>query len=116
MDDPTFTADNRLPRRIYDAQVERASGDLARRVRSQRPDVVAVHSARQLTDALGDVAVGLAGHTHRFDLRHEAGTVVVENGSAGAKGGGTPAEAEGRPNKTQQLEFDVDRRGAKERG
>ncbi|MFP5579056.1 MAG: metallophosphoesterase family protein [Acidimicrobiia bacterium] len=115
MADPTFTADNRLPRRVYDAQVERASDDLARRVRSQRPDVVAVHSARQLADALGDVAVGLAGHTHRFDLRYEAGTVVVETGSAGATGVGALADAEDLPYQMQLLQFDGDRLTAVDR-
>lgn len=104
--DPTFTADNRLPRRLTDAQVERASDDLALRVRALQPDLVAVHSARQMQQALGEFAVGLAGHTHRFDLRYEDGSVVLEAGSAGATGVGALTESRDLPYEMQLLQFE----------
>ena len=104
--DPTFTADNRLPRHLSDAQVERAGGDLARRVIALKPDVVAVHSTRQMQAALGDFAVGLAGHTHRFDLRYEQGSVVLETGSAGATGVGALTESADLPYEMQLLQFE----------
>lgn len=107
--DPTFTADNRIPRRLSDAQVVRASADLARRIRSSKPDLVAVHSARQLTDALGDFPVAVAGHTHRFDLRYERGSAIVESGSAGATGVGALAEDRDLPYQMQLLQFEDDR-------
>lgn len=107
--DPTFTADNRLPRRLYDAQVERAAEDLRRRVVRQRPDVVAVHSARQMAGATGGFDVGLSGHTHRFDLRYEDGSVVLETGSAGATGVGAFADSRDLPYQMQLLQFEEDR-------
>jgi predicted phosphodiesterase len=107
--DPTFTADNRLPRRLYDAQLERAAEDLERRVGRLRPDVVAVHSARQLTDTTGGFDVGLAGHTHGFDLRYEDGSVILETGSAGATGVGAFTESDDLPYQMQLLQFEEDR-------
>ena len=107
--DPTFTADNRLPRRLYDAQVERAAEDLQRRIVRQRPDVVAVHSARMMTGTMGGFDVGLAGHTHRFDLRYEDGTVVLETGSAGATGVGAFTDSRDLPYQMQLLQFEEGR-------
>ena len=34
------------------------------------PDVVAVHNTKQLRVSHGRFAVGLAGHSHRFDLSY----------------------------------------------
>jgi predicted phosphodiesterase len=104
--DPTFTASNRLPRHLSDAMVERAGGDVARRVEASNPDVLAVHSVRQMREALGEFAVGLAGHTHRFDLRYEEGSVILETGSAGATGVGALAESRDLPYEMQLLQFE----------
>lgn len=107
--DPTFTADNRLSREIYDARQVDAAEDVARRVHLTDPDVVAVHNARQLADATGSFDVGLAGHTHRFEVRYEDGSVVLETGSAGATGVGALTAEEDLPYQMQLLQFEEDR-------
>lgn len=104
--DPTFTADNRLPRNLYEAQLAAAARDLERRIGLVNPDIVAVHSTRQLAAAVGSFDVGLAGHTHRFGLRYEAGSVIVESGSAGATGVGALAEERDLPYEMQLLQFE----------
>ncbi|HEX4901277.1 MAG TPA: metallophosphoesterase [Acidimicrobiales bacterium] len=107
--DPTYTADNRLPDDRFDRAIERSAEDVRRWTRSARPDVVAVHNPRQLGESLGELDVGIAGHTHRFDLRYEDGSLVSEVGSAGATGVGALAEAEDLPYEMQLLQFEQGR-------
>jgi predicted phosphodiesterase len=107
--DPSFTADNRLDRDDYNARLEAASDALEQRVRATRPDVVAVHNSRQLEGALGAFDVGIAGHTHRFDVEYRDGTVVLHTGSAGATGVGALTESEDLPYEMQLLQFEDSR-------
>ena len=107
--DPSFTADNRLDRDDYNARLEAASDALEQRVRATRPDVVAVHNSRQLEGALGTFDVGIAGHTHRFDVEYRDGTVVLHTGSAGATGVGALTESEDLPYEMQLLQFEDSR-------
>ncbi len=104
--DPSFTADNRVPRNLYESRLAYAETDLERRIARTRPHVVAVHNARQLGTTHGTFDVGLAGHTHRFDLRYEGGSVVVETGSAGATGVGALADEADLPYQMQLLQFE----------
>lgn len=104
--DPTYTADNRLSDERFDRAIARSAGDVARWARSSRPDVVAVHNPRQLADSLGEFDVGIAGHTHRFDLRYEDGSLVSAVGSAGATGVGALAESDDLPYQMQLLQFE----------
>lgn len=104
--EPTFTADNRIPRALWDRNIERSAGEIGRMVRRERPDVVAVHNRRQLADAHGRFAVGVAGHVHEPTVRYEEGTVIIEAGSAGATGVGALMEAEDLPYQMQLLHFE----------
>jgi len=104
--DPSYTADNRLADDRFARALRRSAEDVARWNRASRPDVVAVHNPRQLDDAIGELDVGIAGHSHRFDLRYEDGSVVAEVGSAGATGVGALAEAEDLPYQMQLLQFE----------
>lgn len=107
--DPTFTADNRLPRSEYDEMLARGAESVARRVRLRDPDVVAVHNARQLDVAVGTFDVAISGHTHRFGVEYIEGSVVLQTGSAGATGVGALAESEDLPYEMQLLQFDGSR-------
>jgi predicted phosphodiesterase len=107
--DPTYTADNRTPRASYLRAIERSAEDVRSRVRATDPQVVAVHNPLQLEQATGLFDVGLAGHTHRFALTYEDGSVVAEVGSGGATGIGALAEEEDLPYQMQLLQFEESR-------
>lgn len=107
--DPTFTADNRLARDQYNEKLDSSAESVERRVRLRKPDVVAVHNARQMETALGMFDVGIAGHTHRFGLEYVEGTAVIQTGSAGATGVGALTESENLPYEMQLLQFDGSR-------
>lgn len=107
--EPSYTADNRLPLERWDRMLDESAADVRRRVDATEPDVVAVHNAKQLGDAYGRFAVGLAGHTHRFDLRYEDGSAVLVTGSAGATGVGALTEFEDLPYEMQLLQFEQGR-------
>ena len=107
--EPTFTADNRVPGALWDANTAASARRIARMVEEDRPDVVAVHGRRQLSEAFGDFAVGLAGHTHDPDLRYVGGSVIVEAGSAGATGVGALLTDEDLPYEMQLLHFERNR-------
>ena len=104
--EPTFTADNRVPGALWDANTAASARRIARMVEDERPDVVAVHTRRQLSAALGTFPIGLAGHTHDPDLRYEEGTAIVEAGSAGATGIGALLTDEDLPYEMQLLHFE----------
>jgi predicted phosphodiesterase len=104
--DPTYTADNKMSDERFDLAMRRSAEDVLRRARRTAPDVIAVHNPRQLADATGRFAVGLAGHTHRFDLTYEGGSAIAEVGSAGATGVGALAEARDLPYQMQLLQFE----------
>ena len=107
--DPSFTADNRVPRNVYESRLAYAEAELEREIRRFDPHVVAVHNIRQLGATPGTFDVGLAGHTHRFDLRYEGGSVLLESGSAGATGVGALADAADVPYQMQLLQFEEGR-------
>lgn len=107
--DPTYTADNTLPRERHREEIEASAREVRRRVRLTDPDVVAVHNPLQLADAVGEFDVGIAGHTHRFHLQYVDGSLVTEVGSAGATGVGALAETEDLPYQMQVLQFEDER-------
>jgi predicted phosphodiesterase len=104
--EPTFTADNRVPGALHDANTAASARRIARMVEDERPDVVAVHTRRQLSEALGTFPVGLAGHTHDPHLRYAEGTAIVEAGSAGATGIGALLSDEDLAYEMQLLHFE----------
>ncbi|HEU5085270.1 MAG TPA: metallophosphoesterase family protein [Acidimicrobiales bacterium] len=104
--EPTYTADNRLPLERWDRMLDRSAREVESRVAISRPDVVAVHNKRQLRLALGDFAVGLAGHTHTPDLFYEEGSLVAVAGSAGATGVGALTSSNDLPYQMQLLQFE----------
>ena len=107
--DPSFTADNQVPRNLYERRLAFAEAELERQIRRFEPHVVAVHNIRQLGDTPGTFDIGLAGHTHRFDLQYERGSVLLHSGSAGATGVGALVESRDLPYEMQLLQFE-DRR------
>ena len=104
--EPSYTADNRLPLERWDRMLQESAADVRRRVDATDPDVVAVHNTEQLAVSHGRFAVGLAGHSHRFDLSYEDGSAVLEAGSAGATGVGALTESEDLPYEMQLLQFE----------
>jgi predicted phosphodiesterase len=107
--DPNFTADNRMSKAAAEGAIERAALDVLSRVRATDPHIVAVHNPRQLDAAIGRFDVGLAGHTHRFNVTYEGGSVITEVGSAGATGVGALADARDLPYQMQLLQFEEQR-------
>jgi len=107
--DPRYTADNRASTEERSLAIERSAEVVRGLALRFRPDLVAVHDPRQLAAATGLFDVGIAGHTHRFDLRYEDGSVVTEVGSTGATGVGALAEVEDLPYQLQLLQFDEGR-------
>jgi hypothetical protein len=58
-------------------------------VETLAPDVLAVHDLRLAEEALGDVPLVLAGHTHERASEEVDGTLVLTVGSTGATGLGS---------------------------
>ena len=99
--DPTFTASNDIDEEEADAQIDDQAPEVAGLVDEFEPDVLAVHTPRQATEAFGSVPLVVAGHVHERTERDEDGTLVLTVGSTGATGLGsftvetdTPYEAE----------------------
>jgi Icc-related predicted phosphoesterase len=87
--DPTFTADNETSTEEgNEARLEQAE-EVADEVSALSPDVLAVHDARLAEEAVGDVRLVLAGHTHERDSEEREGTLVLTVGSTGATGLGS---------------------------
>lgn len=106
MGDPTFTADNKMSDEVFEENLIESGKELQRAVRRFRPDVVAVHNAKQMRDSYGLFDVGLAGHIHHPDLDYENGTVVVHAGTSGATGVGALLSEEDLPYQMQLLQFE----------
>lgn len=87
--DPTFTASNETSTEEGNEIRTAQAADVAERVRNHLPDVLAVHDSRLAEQAIGDVPLVLAGHTHEADLQVEDGTIVMTVGSTGATGLGS---------------------------
>jgi predicted MPP superfamily phosphohydrolase len=87
--DPTFTASDETSTEEANEIRSAESVDVAERVRNHLPDVLAVHDARLAEQAIGDVPLVLAGHTHEGDLDVDDGTVLMTVGSTGATGLGS---------------------------
>lgn len=87
--DPTFTADGRVDTAEANEVKERSARGVARQVRRQRPDVLAVHDLRQAAEAAGEVPLIIAGHTHERSSEERDGTLLLTVGSAGATGLGS---------------------------
>jgi predicted MPP superfamily phosphohydrolase len=87
--DPTFTASDETSTEEANEIRSAESVDVAERVRNHLPDVLAVHDARLAEQAIGDVPLVLAGHTHEADLDVDDGTVLMTVGSTGATGLGS---------------------------
>jgi predicted phosphodiesterase len=87
--DPTFTASNEISTDEANAARDRSAPRVARLVRREDPDVLAVHDLRQAADVAGDVPLVVAGHTHERSDRREEGTLFLTVGSTGATGLGS---------------------------
>ena len=104
--EPTFTADNEVSATVHEANIAASARRIERLVDEHRPDVVAVHNARQLVDALGSFDIGMAGHVHEPSLEYVDGTAIVEAGSAGATGVGALFADDDLPYQMQLLHFE----------
>ncbi len=93
--------DDATARRARDAQAPL----VARDVRRERPDVLAVANLRQARAAYGDVPLVISGDVHRRSERVVDGTRVLTVGSTGATGLGSYTVAPTRPYEAQVLHF-----------
>jgi predicted phosphodiesterase len=87
--DPTFTASNETSTEEANEIRSAEADDVSEGVRNHLPDVLAVHDVRLAEQAVGEVPLVLAGHTHEADLQEEGGTIVMTVGSTGATGLGS---------------------------
>jgi predicted phosphodiesterase len=87
--DPTFTASNETSTEEANEIRSAEADEVAERVRNHLPDVLAVHDVRLAEQAVGDVPLVLAGHTHEADLQIEEETTLMTVGSTGATGLGS---------------------------
>jgi predicted phosphodiesterase len=87
--DPTFTATNELSTEEANAIREAEASEVATTVQRLQPDVLAVHDERLAAEAIGEVPLVLAGHTHERDLTESDGTTTMVVGSTGATGLGS---------------------------
>lgn len=53
---------------------------------SEKPDILAVHDYRLVSNLVGKIPVILHGHTHHLEIKKEEGTVIIGAGTTGAAG------------------------------
>ena len=87
--DPTFTASGDTDTDEANEEKRAATRAVGRLVRRTDPDVLALHDHRMARDAIGDVSVIVAGHTHERAWRTSDGTISLTVGSTGATGLGS---------------------------
>ena len=87
--DPTFTASNEVSTEEGNDLRMSTAPLVGAAVVGRRPDVLAVHDARLAEDAIGEVPLVLAGHTHERFLESRDGTLIMTVGSTGATGLGS---------------------------
>jgi predicted phosphodiesterase len=87
--DPTFTASNETSTDEGNEAREAEAPEVAAEVERLQPDILATHDQRLAVDAIGDVPLVLAGHTHGREFEQEDGTLLLTVGSTGATGLGT---------------------------
>jgi predicted phosphodiesterase len=87
--DPAFTARGEVSSAGHDRAVRADAPRVAAAVRSQQPDVLAVHYAKHAGASLGRVPLVLAGHRHKQSSVQSKGSLVLEVGSSGATGLGS---------------------------
>ncbi|MET0726711.1 MAG: metallophosphoesterase family protein [Acidimicrobiales bacterium] len=103
--DPTFTASNEVSTEEANETKVATARSVGRLARREDPDVLAVHDARQAEDAVGDVRVVVAGHTHRRDEELRDGTRILTVGSTGATGLGAFTVETSLPYEARVLRF-----------
>ena len=87
--DPTFTASNEVSTdEGNDLRLSEAP-EVHLSVLRNQPDVLAVHDVRLAEEAIGEVPLVLAGHTHERSQEERDGTLVMTVGSTGATGLGS---------------------------
>ena len=87
--DPTFTASNEISTEEGNETRLRESFKVNIAVLRNRPELLAVHDARLAEEAIGDVPLVLAGHTHKRTIERRDGTLIMTVGSTGATGLGS---------------------------
>ncbi|MGH9243149.1 MAG: metallophosphoesterase family protein [Acidimicrobiales bacterium] len=102
---PVFTATNEISDETYDEAIATQAAANANLVDQLEPDVLAVHDPRQADDAIGEVPLVIAGHTHETTFTDEGGTFVLTVGSTGATGLGAFAVDTAQPYEAEILRF-----------
>lgn len=87
--DPTFTAEGDVSTDEANEAKHRAAPSVARAVRRDDPDVLAVHDLRQAEEAVGGVPLVVAGHIHERSSQEQGETRLLTVGSTGATGLGS---------------------------
>jgi predicted phosphodiesterase len=103
--DPTFTATNEIDDDEAGAIKADYTDDVARMVRREKPDVLAVHDERIAEDAIGSVPLVVSGHVHETTLHEADGTLVLTVGSTGATGLGAFTIDDDRAYEAEVLHF-----------
>ena len=105
MADPTFTAHGELSHDEANELLDVASAHLRSLVVRQRPDLLAVHNARQAEDSVGHVPQVVAGHIHRTTTSDRRSTLVLTVGSTGSTGLGEFTQTDDPRYEAQILRF-----------
>jgi len=103
--DPTFTASNEVSTEEAAAVKASLADEVRAAVRSERPDLLAVHDPSQAAATMGVVPVVVAGHVHERTERVEKGTLVLTVGSTGSTGLGAFTVETARSYDAQVLRF-----------
>jgi predicted phosphodiesterase len=103
--DPTFTASNEVTTEEGNELRLDAAADVAAAVAREEPDVLAVHDLRLAEEAIGDVPLVIAGHTHQRSFEVAEGTVVMIVGSTGATGLGSFIVESDQPYEAEVIYF-----------
>lgn len=103
--DPTFTADNVVSTEEARAEKLSQAAEVARLVRREDPDVLAVHDLSQANDSTSAVPLVVGGHVHERGETVRDGTLLLTVGSTGATGLGSFIVETSRPYEAQVLRF-----------
>jgi predicted phosphodiesterase len=103
--DPGFTAFGGISHEAALVLREDHADDVARLVRQDQPDVLAVAGLSMADQSVGHVPLVICGDIHKRSEREDHGTRLLTVGSTGATGLGSFTVEEGRPYEAEVLHF-----------
>lgn len=108
--DPTYTAEGAMDTQTANRLKLDEAPEVARQVRAEEPDLLAVHDLRQAAEVEGgEVATVVGGHAHERSEERRDGTLLLTVGSTGATGLGTFTVESDQGYEAQVLRYSGDR-------